>query len=114
MSKRGRPREYSEEALSMLRAIFPEIKTERGLQNKSCELRAFGLLKERGQEIDNLSFLIDDAKQTFKSTILIELGRFEDDDKLLSIAAELCLYAKTAKKTVHSWANLVRKARLWG
>ena len=114
MGKRGRPREYSKEALSALQAIYPDVRTERGLQNKAYELRAFGLLTERGQEIDNLSFLMDDAKQTLKSTILVELGRFEDDDKLLRVAAELCRYAKIERKTVHSWANLVRKTRLWG
>ena len=114
MSKRGRPRKYSESWIRQVGNIFNEVGTERGLRNKIQMVHAIGVLEKRGRDVDNLTFLIDQANiaHPFKQSILTELGKFEDDDELLRVATDLCNYAKTHKATVHEWAEIVRRIRL--
>ena len=101
MKKRGRP-EVFPEFLQCVRAIYPDVKTKRGLQNKAYQAiagRAIG---------DDFPWLWDKSKGTIQVSILSELGRLEDPEVIRAFAKELCKKKPGAKKAV----ILIRRHRV--
>jgi hypothetical protein len=92
------------------RGIWNEVKTVRGLQNKSNEARAINcLVDRRGFAWLGVTTLAAMSAGRCKPrlSVLAELGRIKDDDTLRQIARDLC----RAKPTTARWA--VRAVRRW-
>src|SRR4051812_35666500 len=88
--KRGRPSTYE---LSMLRGLFTEIVTTRGLQNRSCAIRAMCILHDANPGFE---WLVG-TKETctagsgkLRFAILSELGRIAADHDVIALAREIC------------------------
>jgi hypothetical protein len=91
--KRGRPRLMDAEEEAFLRNLFgSEVRTQRGLHNVFYRQLAFGVLGKH----DEFKWLCDPVKMErgdpdcWKASILVELGRIEDIQEMLNIAAEIC------------------------
>jgi hypothetical protein len=69
-----------------LRSLYPKVKSVRGLQEKQHQTRAVLLVMDQPQ----FRWLFDPESGTCRSTILTELGRIEDDQLLVEMAAEIC------------------------
>jgi hypothetical protein len=102
MTKRGRPKfENFQGSLEALRSLYPNIKTRRGLQNKYFELKALKAIKS----MEGAEFLFDLKTTNVKSSILAEIGRISNDEKMREVAAEICKRARTEKLTVKQWVS---------
>ena len=62
--------------------------------------------------MEDTSFLIDSKNESFKESILIELGRLEDEEDIKLVANHVCKRAKAEKRTVHQWATIVQTIRM--
>lgn len=105
--KVGRPRKINNEYFKMLRTLYPDIKTRRGILNKYYEtvaLQVIGKMKDT-------TFIIDESKQVFKASILSEIGRLENEEDIKIVARYICNRAKKEKKTIHQWVNIIRFIR---
>lgn len=107
--RKGRPSSINPELLNHIHRVHPEIKTKRGLYQKMYEyiaIRALGFLKE-GQVVENhpLKWLCDytneGKKGAIKSSILAELGRFEDEQKMYKVALGICQSEPPAQVAVY-------------
>lgn len=107
---RGRPPAFSAEYRAAIGALFPDIKTRRGLSDCLYRLRAVNLLEKDKR----FTWLADgEAMQAgrpgaWRPAILTELGRIGDDDTLLAVAARLCELKPKTKDAVAR----IRRARL--
>lgn len=109
MAKRGRPRfEDTTCELDWVRALYPEIKTRRGVQNKYYELRAGGVIKN----MEGIEFLIDLKNNVIKNSILVEIGRMHSEDLMREIAREICLRARTEVHTVKEWVDICKSLKV--
>ena len=106
----GRPRKISDEHFNRLKSIYQDIKTRRGILNKRYQVIAFGVIKQ----MQDVKFLVDSDNHTMKESILIELGRFENEEDIRFMARYICDNAEKKKKTVHQWVNFIRFVRLKG
>lgn len=110
--KRGRPQVMTVEEYKILRNVFPEIRTRRGMLNKHWELRAFKVIADMIDEgMQGLDYLANPKEKTLNAGILRELGRFEPDD-IQHLAIEICQLVKVDKRTVRKWASQIRLVRL--
>src|SRR5919108_2674921 len=87
----GRPATYGTAHMTAMQAVFPEVQTARGLQNKHFQMRAHGVLKgEPGIEwLMDVARLQQREPGNYRQTILQELGRIDDDDTLKAVARRL-------------------------
>ena len=106
---RGRPVKMVPEEFAICHTMFPDIKTRRGQQNVIYRLRAMNILKKDSR----FRWLIDPqgAMQgkagSWQPSILAELGRFEDDEAMLSVALRICELKPKAREAV----SMIRRAR---
>jgi hypothetical protein len=98
--------------LSALKRLHPEVKTRRGILNKYYEVKAYKVIRE----MDDVSFIFNPDKnnETYKACILMELGKFENEADIRTVASHICKRAKSEKLTTHRWANVVRTIRYIG
>lgn len=109
--RRGRPRVLSPEVEAAFSAIgmFTECKTRRSRLNIYYRTKAMGVLKE------GFEWLFDGKKvaagvQAWKPTILIELGRIEDEELMRAMAEQLCELKPSTRDAV----LMVRRLRTGG
>lgn len=101
-SKGGRPGKFEPKMIAMLRGLFPEIATTRGLQDKDYCIRATGLLQNNRA----YRWLIDPeparmgVKKAYKTTILSALGRISNDARLREAARWLCKEKPDTRRAV--------------
>ncbi|MFL0194179.1 hypothetical protein ACJDU8_01035 [Clostridium sp. WILCCON 0269] len=107
-NKVGRPRKISDSLFKRYQMIYPDIKTRRGILNKHYEVTAYAVVKE----MEDVKFLVDSDGQILKETILIELGRIENEEDIKIIARYICDTAKSRRLTAHQWVNFIRLVRL--
>jgi hypothetical protein len=80
--KTGRPKIHPESE-KVIKKLYPNITTRMGINNKIYELRAFKLIKVKAPEIaDKFEFKGIHPK----SSLLAEIGRWEDEEKILEMA----------------------------
>jgi hypothetical protein len=99
---RGRPRKFSLESVRHWKSAFPEINTERGLQDLIYVARAQKLLRNNPAYkwiVDPIPATLGQRK-AFKKTILSALGRIDDDDGLREAAKAICEVKPTTKRAV--------------
>jgi hypothetical protein len=94
--------------MAYLDRTFPDVKTRRGRMNKAYEVRALGVLKgdPRFEWLVSTPEAINSGHGKLKVTILVELGRIEDDEDLKAIAEKVCKQkpkAKEAEAMVRRW-----------
>jgi hypothetical protein len=88
--KRGRPRLLHPEMREIL-AMGQQYSSERTILNTSYRLRAFGLLEhEPWAQAWLLNSTSREGKPGTRRTILTELGRVTDDERLIFLARLLC------------------------
>jgi len=108
--KRGRPPLLSDDELALLRACFPNHTTRRSLEDVHYRCRAQGLVDDGS---GRFLWLVDPEacmagrRGGYKAAILTELGRIDDDNTLLDVAAQLCKSRPTAGEAV----RLIRRLR---
>ena len=107
--KRGRPKFGNEEMIALMKEkeLFPNIKTERGFKNKCYEIDAVGAI----QGLEGMEFLVDREKETVKSSILTEIGRFKNPEVMRAVAEEVCQRAKTQQRTIKEWVLFCKELR---
>lgn len=98
-NRRGRPCSVNPKVLNSIRRLYPGIKTTRGIYQKMYEhlaIRSLGFFDEDRQNGENhpLKWLYDykneGKKGAIKSSILAELGRFEDGQEMYEVALGIC------------------------
>jgi hypothetical protein len=100
--KRGRPITEVGELLEMIKPIYPDVNTRRGLYNKVYLTKSMGIIREA--EIENKAYLLNEEKQRGKWTILAELGRVEPKygkEGVITLAKEICLQKLPTKKAIY-------------
>ena len=104
--KRGRPSSYSGEYVAILKSLFADVTTDRGIQNHYHKQVAFAIIREQSNPDDYLWICdLDQQNPKSKSTILAELGRCHHDD-LIPLALEIC---QQKMKSVEAVAFIRRK-----
>jgi hypothetical protein len=107
--KRGRPKRFDLDVMRVNRALYPEIKTGRGLQNKLYLGHAMQVLGRGERKAYRwLLWHCQEGAEPFRSTLLCELGRFNDDRSLRKAARWLCEFKPTAAAGV----RILRQWRL--
>ena len=89
--KRGRPPKFSAEYMQSLAALYPDLRSKRGLIETALGMRALGLLQKlyTADKTGNrwVEYYLDPQKRhIFHQTILSALGRIDDDDALITTA----------------------------
>ena len=90
---RGRPPAFGPDYLRSLGALFPNVKTRRGLQNKAYQTRAIALMMDKpayAKIVPPTAAVMNDAVPFWSFDLLVELGRIPDDDFLLAVALLIC------------------------
>jgi hypothetical protein len=105
--KRGRPRVIPEELMESLRGQWPDLTSDRSLNNLYHVLTASRALKA---DPEKYTYLFDRASGRLRKTILAELGRFEEPEVIRELADEIC---ETRMKTAEAVEGL-RFIRLYG
>jgi hypothetical protein len=88
--KRGRPRLLAPQAEAVFAKLYPEVRTRRSIQNKVYLSHAFVALKGVPDHRERYLWLIGDDGNTFRSTLLAELGRLRDLARIVEAADKLC------------------------
>jgi hypothetical protein len=97
--RRGRPPVMGKASGEWVDMVFPEVRTQRGKHNHFYGWRAVKLLRKHHPRYGWLVGTeeeIRDGVRGDRLTILAELGRIEDDDYLLLVAADICCRKPTA------------------
>lgn len=100
-NKVGRPKRYAQLEHG-LRVIYPELQTQRSINNMVYYTHAFGLLIKSNE----YSYLVDAEKQLVKrATIMTELGRvamrYSNGDELaLELARDICRHKLNTQKAI--------------
>ena len=114
--KRGRPRVLSPTVERLLQQTFPEVRTRRGLQNKSCEMHALCVILDHQQSYPELMWLYDKARERrrearcLKTTILQALGRIEAPELLIEAARFVCEWKPKSARAGVRMVNCYRFA----
>ena len=109
MAKRGRPVFKHQDFLEQIRFLHPDVKTSRGMQNKVYEVLAVRAIKDlSGVE------QIFTPDGTFRSSIMIELGRLEDPETIRTVARHINQRMINENLRVKQAANITRLIRLTG
>jgi hypothetical protein len=111
--RRGRPRLklFTPEVESMFEAcgVFDGVRTARTRQNVMYRQRAMDVLgvvrDERFKWLADFSKFDTDAPNAMKHSILAELGRIEDADKMRVVALQVCEMKPTAREAVQMIRN---------
>ncbi|MFL0197621.1 hypothetical protein ACJDU8_18920 [Clostridium sp. WILCCON 0269] len=106
-NKVGRPCKISDSLFKRYQMIYPDIRTRRGILNKHYEVTAYEVV----EKMEDVKFLVDRDNHTMKETILIELGRLENEEDIKIIARYICDTAKSRKLTARQWVNFIRLVR---
>ncbi|HNR64711.1 MAG TPA: hypothetical protein PKJ95_00285 [Atribacterota bacterium] len=120
MAKRGRPAFESDEdnfaAYKAVKTVYPELTTKRSFQNKCFELRAIQAIAEEKRDIFKVLWNDKpDDRLTYKppSSLLTELGRFENKELIIAIAEQLCNeMGELPNKPIAEWRRDLRQYRL--
>lgn len=105
--KRGRPGLVSASARRGLAQIYSDVKSARRLANKVHLSAAFSAIDGR----PGFEWLHEPAAHKIRSTIMSELGRFEDPDMIRKAAAVLCTHKPATGKAValiRQWRKVQR------
>ena len=109
MAKRGRPVFKHQDFLEQIRFLHPDVKTNRGMQNKGYEVLAVSSIKDlSGVE------QIFTQEGTFRNSIMIELGRLEDPETIRTVARHINQRMKDEKLSIKQAANITRLIRFTG
>ena len=114
-TKRGRPKAFGPELLSLARMVAPDARSERTLRNTAWAQLAVGLLVGQGgqpktaEELGfDLSFIFD--AHVYKKTILTELGMLfadQGDDAAMRAMKVVCENRMRARDAV-AWIRRLR------
>jgi hypothetical protein len=108
--KGGRPRKYSKEFLTGMRAIYSDYNTDRSINNMIYLGDAQKLLMNS----DEFTYLVDNKKQKlYRTTILTALGRVADmytngEEMMLQLARIICDDKMTTSEAIY-FINNYRK-----
>lgn len=109
--KRGRPSVMVEGEYQMLKSTYHEILTKRGILNKSYEISALCVIQKMQSEGDHETEYLWSPDVRIKWGILRELGKFPED-MIPGLANQVCEMAKTQKRTIRDWGQLLKTFRL--
>ena len=109
MAKRGRPAFKHQDFLEQISFLYPDVKTSRGMQNKVYEVLAVKAISD----ISGVAQIFT-QEGTFKNSILIELGRFEDPETIRIVARHINKRMIDEKLSVKQAANITRLIRHTG
>jgi hypothetical protein len=73
-----------------LAKLYPEVRTRRGMQNKVYMSHAFAVLKEVPDHRERYRWLLGDDGETWRATLLAELGRLRNPGRIVEAADALC------------------------
>jgi hypothetical protein len=107
--KRGRPAVYDASDMATLECLFPDVTTVRGRQNRARMTRALRVLNYGPAFYWLVSNEDEISKREgcFRTTILAELGRIENDDDLRAAAQQICKMKPRSKEAV----SIIRRWR---
>jgi len=88
--KRGRPKLLEPQAETVYAKLYPEVRTRRGMQNKVYMSHAFVVLKAVPDHRERYRWLLGEDGETWRSTLLAELGRLRDPGRIVEAADALC------------------------
>lgn len=108
MARTGRPRKFTKEYIEAFRFIFPD-NTERTIINAHYQSITLQALDKADFDY---TFLVDRKKQTIKQSLMVELGRLENDQDILTVARRVCELATTEKYNIKGWVKIIRYMRL--
>ena len=103
---RGRPKKYPEYEQAILAVGGKSFYNRMSLNNNIYALIADGIIRKKAPKI--WIHFSDESKGKYKSSLLAELGRWENEKDILELAKE---YA-TGKYTVAQYIKIIRKIRL--
>jgi hypothetical protein len=89
--------------MAVLRSLYPDIHTRRGLHQKRYMVRAMAIVKDD----PDCRWLVDHSIPLMRQAILSELGRVDRPDEILALARAVCKLRPTSKEG----AAMVRRAR---
>lgn len=89
-NKQGRPRRFSEESVRIIKSLFPELKSKRGVDDALW--RTYAMQVIGGTEYKWLFDKVgcEAGLNTWKPVLLAELGRIDNAGDIRKCAAELC------------------------
>jgi hypothetical protein len=95
----GRPRQHSKIRIDTLRALWPELRTERSLQNRAYALDAWEILDR-----DEFRYIVPTREtceaQGIPWVMLEKLGRVGCEDTIRALASEICQRKLTTREAV--------------
>lgn len=94
--KRGRPPLLPADVMAKLRARYPDVTTRRGLLNVYYRTEAMDVLHEDAR----FHWLTDSGRPKWKASILTELGRTGDVERMRIMAARICELKPRVKEAV--------------
>lgn len=106
--KRGRPPAFDPKYISMLRPIYPHLRSDRQLIAKAYEVRGFAPLHNEGVVIEGVEQIVDLAISRHRSTILEHLGRLAIEGGFT--ADETCDIARIVNRRMADDGLTVRQA----
>jgi len=124
VKKRGRPefktREEYSDIYKITESLYPELSCKRSFQNRCYELKTIKILIRltKEEEKEHLKTLYDfnpenTSTYKLKSSLLTELGRFEDEELIFLAAKKIASEMKEfPNKTISEWRKDLRKFRL--
>jgi hypothetical protein len=112
--KRGRPRVLDERVEPTFQKLFPELGSRRSLQNRAYSSHAASVLRKVPDCLERYRWLFGERGAdgaTWRLGVLVELGRFRDEQSIVNLAEAICLEAKKRRLTTSEAAALVRRGR---
>ena len=102
IKKRGRPRTFNYENLGMLKGLWSEIRTTRGIIETYYMLKAYGVIKKEydADKIKNkwAEYYIDPKQvNTFHISIMAALGRIDDEEIIVKFAKQISEEKRTTR-----------------
>ena len=108
---RGRPKVFTDEWLTFLQGLYPDLHSRRGLQDRAYQVRALRALRDTDFG-DQLAYR---DKWHMRSSLLAALGRFPDDDggELIREVARQVYEAATASGNWNTkfWVRVLTEHR---
>lgn len=107
--KRGRPAAFDDGWYRQCKALYPEIRTRRGIINQMYCAHGYAVV----DDMQGVEYISNKDTQTLKICILTELGRLNDEQAAREAAAFICgQEAAGDHRTAHEWAAIIRRWRL--